>query len=670
MMNRTRYKVLHRFLVFLFLVVYFIHPGNVVSQELTVNSSSKTINTFLLNKRLSDLFNYSVNGNIYKATRFIPIYSLRGIEEWTAPSSTLLIDGIPYMKLPFNFNSIDMLPLDINQVKEIKIIRKPSVGSGYSSSVGSVDIISEPIPDSLSILFRGYFGGVTGDPLIHIFTKPELRPKNKNKIVPSGVLSIANKISSFSYRFTTGYYGYFSAGFGNDDILRNINRRLLGKQNKQILASFEAEYDLNEERKLKLFSSFINYYGWEVTPFITSFAHLESYLYTVRLTAVNLWRGFNITFKRDAAISEIDEANTMSAAKISLSEVSVYPTWSAKYNDFLFRLYSDINYYSANNLSNGIANTIQNYFDEDINKWTFGIGVHASYNFTKSLSNSVEIRGERNINQRMNYSGEISSSFSIDKINTIGINLSSVVRSPNLTELFGQFKNYGFRNTGSPADTFSIMGNSALREERGNSISLNYNHSNTNNSLKISSEIYYYKVQRPIKQNSTDIIRTIYPGAVYRSAVYGNSNSKSLYGVYLSLYYDLISSIGISTAYSFTENSNYKSSPRNRFILKTEVRLPFKGIVSAVVSYFSKSIWDDFIVEPQNDYLLGSGKDGTIPSFTTLDIFYEQKINNIIFMKEFNFRLAVTNIFNRTVRYLPVGNEIERAVVITLLTTF
>ena len=94
--------------------------------------------------------------------------------------------------------------------------------------------------------------------------------------------------------------------------------------------------------------------------------------------------------------------------------------------------------------------------------------------------------------------------------------------------------------------------------------------------------------------------------------------------------------------------------------------MPFKAKLTFNWLYNSKTIWDDFIVKPQNDFYDGNGFDGRVGDISSFNLYFDYGFTNFYFFSYLNARISFTNIFNREMRYHPLGNRMDRAFIFSL----
>jgi hypothetical protein len=613
--------------------------------------------------RTGDFLSRDVSGTIAGSTHFLPIYLTNGLERWTSPGTFLMIDGIPFNSFPFNFNSVDLLPIDLIQIENIEIENLPSVGPFHSSSMGSVNITLKPIPDSFQVSIRSFTGSETGDPLFHVFTRPGITVVNKNKVVPTGFFSISGKSSKLSYRISSGYAGYYSTGSINDLTINSVNSYHFKKQNKQVLACAELGFDIDAQRKLRIFSSFISYYGWDLTPFLSSYVHTESYLHTIRISISELFKGFDLILLKNSSIGDINEGTGILPARFSIDQYSLLPVWSPKIsNDLSLAFSSDINYHIAKNNNREVGSSTQDFFPSTIKEWSYGFTTNIRYLLQEHLESKINLRYENSYCEDKELSLDVRLTKRFNKKDKISLNTSSVARLPNLTEIYGNF--YTFRNTSSDvSDTFNIKGSKDLIYERNNSVGISFEHSETTFSL--STEVYIQKIQNPILQTTLKSVRTEFPGDILRDVEYRNGKDKNLAGLNISINKPLDFLI-LDCSYSYTDNSKARYTPKHKFLLSGSILLPFNAALKVEWLYRGEAFWEEYRVERNNDFLSGIGFNAVVPEINRFNTSFGLHINSLYFLRDIDFTMLIENIFNNAVQYHPLGNKINRAFIFSL----
>lgn len=627
----------------------FFHSAN--AQLLPEDSESN-----YLEMRYGNILENNSKLSFYSASRFLSQISADPLSNWSSPNSLISINNISFNLFPLNFKVLDLLPIDFFQSDSIS-------AKNYFSPVNEINFLTKPIDNSFKI--RGFLGSETGDPLIYTFTKNKSAEiQNKNKIAPSGVISYSNKNSLINYRLTAGYFGNFSTGSGNDETMRDYNSYFYKKQNKQILGAAELEFPFGINKKLSLYSSIITYYGWDVPPFTGTFTHFETFLHAIRLKAENIFKGFSISFIRDGSITEIHKTAAFLPAKFKLSEFSFTPNWEHKFSKtYKANIYYKIAFEKAFDLGSEIGSEYQEFFDMEHGKFNFVFGVDNELRFSKSSSGNFNIHINQQ-NLQANFAGEASLTKNFENNFKAGLKLSSNIRYPNLTELYGNF----VFDTSYTHKSFNISGNTNIKTERTNHIGFSFEKYFMDRSLSFSANIFYEKIQNPIRQKNVSSERFNSFADIIRNAEYINEKNKKAFGGNLNLNFEPADFIKFFTNINYIENHEVKYVPKNKIFIKAEFILPFKGIFSVEYQHKSESFFDEYNVSKKNDHFLNTGFNGLIPETNIFSISFRQKFINFYFAKELLLNISIENIFDRINKYHPVGNNLNRAVIISIYT--
>jgi hypothetical protein len=589
------------------------------------------------------------------ATRFMSVYSPNTISDWTSPASTISINGIPFNAFPLNFDALDILPIDLLQSDSIEITNHPSLQD--EASAGKINFVTKPIDNSFRL--RGFLGSETGDPLIYTFTRTS-GTENKNKIAPSGAISYSNNKLPLAYRITAGYFGFYSTGSVNDETMNNLNPYFYLKQNKQILGSAELKYNLGDNKKVSLYSSIITYYGWDVPPFLTTFTHFETYLHTIRLNAENILDGFSFSLINDGSITKITQTTEFLPTKFGLSNISLLLKWNKNFSkQYRIEINSNITNLGGNDLSSGIDSS-QRFFNSSISKWNYGIGINNYYDFTNTLTGNINFRYERNFDNN-SLDGEVKLTNNFSSGLETGINISSVVYAPNLSDLYG---NFTYDIAGS--QQFGIRGNENLKPERINHFGLEINKTFEKDNVSFSGNIFYETINDPIKQKTLFSERFSSFADIIRNAIYINGINEHVFAGDFSLDYTPTDFFKLLSNYTYMDNSEIQFVPKNKLYMRATFIFPFKGEVSLEFQYKGRSFFDEYQVSKDNDNYWHTGFDGLVPETNIFGITFQQKLINFYFMKEILFDISISNIFDKSNKYLPIGNNLDRAFIFSI----
>jgi hypothetical protein len=626
------------------------HPFN--KEYLAENNDDASIEVF------SQPFGY-----LQKATRFMPLFSFDGFDEWSSPD--LLFENInsDYKLFPFNFATPDIVPFDLwsNQLEPGKSANE------FNADKRKIKI-SSPVTGNNKIFFNTYLGSETGDPAIHVFTKPDNGVVNRNKIPISGVFGISGSHKDIThYRISFGYFGAYSTGSINDEMFTSFGYYYFGKLNKQFLGSADVRVNLGEGSSLLINTGLVSYYGWDVAPFLGSFTHFEIINSTIRAELTTPVKGFKVAVRRDEGIGKINLTSVTDPSEYSIKEFSVKPEYTFEKfgnnkHSIIPKIFSEVEFLSANNFELGSDLKHQNFFAEDIKEINFSVGGEAEYS-SSWFNSKAEIIFDNHFTGEGSLSGILSiKNFSNSIVNDFTLTLSSMARQPNVTEIYGQYSFQRFVN--GKLETFSIASNSDLKNERVNRVSLNYNPKHFMPQLQF--ELFYKVINNPIKQVPDRVVRLSFERDLLRNAMYLNSKQKSGYGAIINFTSEEYSFIKIIGKYRYLQNDDIEYSPKNKVDISTILSLPFKAKLTLNWQYSSKTIWEDFIVSPENDFLKMTGFDGRVGDVNTFNLYFDYSFIKFYFFEKLTARLSFTNIFNREVRYHPLGNRLDRAIVFSL----
>jgi hypothetical protein len=647
------------------IIIVIIVSTNVFSQTSTSENQNNDLNNLF---RLGDYIFQNHFSSTKKLNRFISVNSLNGYERWTSPSTKLLIDGIPFYSFPLNLSSIDMLPIEIIGAKDIVFTTSPTISEFSESTSGTVEIFRRPISDNFEITFRGFFGSETGDPLFHVFTRPQISTTNINKIIPSGTFSISNKIDLFKYRFTAGYFGYYATNSVNFSAINDIDNYYMQKQNKQVLISLETEYKLVDSTKIFFNTSLLSYYGWELTPFITSLAHIENYNYNFNFGVNNIVD--NISVVLNSQINDVisNPGTGMEGTKYNINNHSLFLSWQAHQTKRIKLLLSSELVYISSRNNNGGNNENQNFFSKEISEFNYGITTNLEYYFNSRLKSEIVIKGRKHYFNKFAFESLFKINLDLVPMVKIGYNFSVTKRYANEAELYGSFRTS--RKTGEQEfeEYFTIKGNENLNPEKVYYTGLSVKIIGTN--IKIITEPFYCIIENGIYQKTLKTIRAVTPSNIVRDAEYQNFSTIKTYGVKTNLIYHPIDELKFVLNYNYSANSDIVYNPKNSINFSTYFE-PIKGTkIICEYMYRDKSIWDEYILMPINDFKYNEGFNGILPSASIVNFSLSQRLNRFLFLKNVGVQISLENAFNADIKYHPVGNYFVRALLFSINANF
>ena len=649
------------YFIFIFIIIscYNITRLSILYGQTNRNldTTSISINSSL---RIGDLAEQNFNYTAYKTARFLPIIAMNPYEDWSSSSTLLSIEGTPLELLPFNLNTLDLLPIDLQQIESISSI-------GYNSNSVSrlsnsrLNLRKSKISDSFEVQIRGFLGSETGDPLVHIFTRPEVSAVNKNKIVPSGVFSISNTINNLSYRFTFGYFGFYSTGSRFDRIMSEISNYYFNKQNKQIVGSAEMNYELSNSRSISIYASLKSYYGWEVTPYLTTYSHIENYLGTVRIQIKNLIDGLNLALKGDNTIGEIHEGVSTPNTKFRMSQYSFIPSWGKKYSEyFKMNLGLIFDYYSLKNIQTENV-SFQKFFYGDTNKFNYLFSIDLSSKISKKLSANIKGQYEIHFSNQSEFSSIINLMYIFNPQVNFAFNITSIANFPNLTEIYGIYNGLDNSLNSSDEDEFIPQ----LRSERINNIEIAFNNFVTSLKSNFYIKIFHQRISDLIyRQRTFYYIHPTTREPITRGTTI-NGNFRKLSGFRFSLLSKPNKLINLQANYQFIDNFDVPYTPKHVAKIVGKVFFKFNGIFNISWNFRDKADWNDYKIYPQATSSLPEYLK-FVPKSNTIDIGYLQTFTNSYFTKETSFGLSIRNIFNQASQTLPNGKNLGRTIIFTI----
>jgi|GEM_PF-3425347 len=603
-------------------------------------------------KRTSDLLrNYGVSYP-FGLSKFIQNLNLNSYDDWRSASSVISLNGIQFNTIPLNYTSPDFVPIDLLQVDSIHFYSEPDIRGNNIYPSGGIEIFSKEIRDTFQIQFRSFTGSETGDPLIYRFTRQNISIVNKNKIVPSAVISVEGK-SLVNYRFTAGYFGYFAFNSSeNSEILSSLAHHLTKKQNRQILGSAELTYKLAGQKEISLYSSLIHFFGWELPPFITSFVHLRSYNFANRLQFSNLFKGFLAGVKYDGNISSLEPMELTPAGKFLLNDVSLFTsyTYSAE-NGILLEIHSEAGNYSGIN-SDPDTEFKQNIFDRQRSYLYYHIAPRLNIPLLEGFRFIPSVRLEKNILPVHVLSASLKLWFDLFQKHHLALTASSTASFPGIHEKFGRFSTFRKKHENSVLDTFTIAGNENLLHERVNNLSAYYKYANP--VFQVSFNPFLRNVNNNIKMYDLNVISSYYPGDVIRNSEFRNEGDKSSWGINSSISY-AFPFFTLSSAYAgiFTKHIN----PKNVLIIASKVSGNIWGSFLIEYLYSSARTYKEFDFE-DNPGIFSSG----IPEINLFSITYSNTLPRLYSLNTILLGIKVDNVFNRKVKFHPMGNNADRAI--------
>lgn len=626
----------------LILIALFFFAGQIFAQTIVYSKPT--------NKRTSDLLKYNAAAYPLGLSKFIQNLNINDYDDWTSMSSVIFINGVKYNTLPFNYTSPDFIPIELSQIDYTELNYDSDIINGTTIPSGGLNLITRPISDSLKFSLRAFTGSETGDPLIYRFTRENIPIVNKNKIVPSVVLTAEGK-STLNYRFTGGYFGYFAFNSSeNSLVMSGLGNSLTKRQNRQLMGSAELEYVLSDKRKISLLSSFINFYGWELPPFLTTFVHLRNFNFANRITFHNIFDNTDVGIKYDGNISRIWELDLIPSGKIGISDISFFTKWTNRAGDnYDFTFNTEAGSSTFYNIDTGVPK-YQKIFADAKNYIYYTLNP----NFTYSFSDKFKVKSsniiEKGILPAHKYSGSVK--LSIDD-NTYNVSLlfSTIASFPGIFEKYGRYSTLRPLNEFGSLDTFTISGNNSLVNERVNSISGEIKFAVPGFSIKINP--FFRNVVNPVILDNREIKTSFYPKDIIRNAEFINIERKNSLGIFNSIS-SIYHFLNVTISHAGLYNNNL--IPSNKFLALCQIDLNSSGSFLIEYIYASSKKYKDFEVIEESLF------NSTLPEISIFTISYTYLLKEFYVFKDIYTSLRVDNIFNRRVKFHPLGNNMDRTI--------
>lgn len=581
-------------------------------------------------------FNFSMHKH-YSVSRFMKIFTSNGIDNYSSPSAVFSIENLPFNLFPLNLHSSDLMPI--------------SKSNYFTSETGNnINYYEQDIPEYLRAELQMYVGSETGDPLIHLYTKPNDPGTNSNinKIVPSGLFTISNKINNNYYKFSAGYYGYFITGAKNDKIIQRLNQYYSLKQNKQIYTGLSFIHEYHKNKSLILYSDFISYYGWDIPPFIGEYVHFENYALSSKLIYANN-EEFSLALKNDLVLNDIHNTAFFKGTRSFYTETSFLPSYKLSKDHLMLNSSGTLSYLTA---ANEQMAEQQKYLSKELNKLYGNIMLNAVMEAPYNLDGEFSIKYNRHYNNEdyLDYNAALKYEFRNNS--SIGLRYSRNVKAPNFNELYGMFQ-YAYSDTSYLfPEHYYISGNENLKAEKDNTLSLSYKAANALKSFKAEADIFYKIIKDQIGKAP----------AGYNSYIYINYPAGEIWGGNAKAALSISKWGKIAAAYNFLDNKDFIHASKHTLFSQFVYMTNFNSEISIAAKFKSKQDWSR-----QFASLAPSRK--VLTENTVYNIYYEQNLKDFYFFNHLIFKIEVENIFDKPCRNIPMGKNLRRAIIFYLNTS-
>jgi hypothetical protein len=643
------------FKFFVYITLYLLLSGILIGGE--GGPGRERVTPSLNKQRASNAFYNSIHFQKLSASRYLPIFNIPGIGDWSSSRTVVVLDGVPYYGYPFGMRSIDLLPVDLVTVDEIHARWRIGAGAGGPVPGGMIDIKRSAIPDSLSVGVRLFTGSETGDPLVHIFTRPERSHINKNKVGPSFAGSISNRINRWSYRVSGGGFFYFTTGSINDVTINRYNREIANRQNRQVKAAAEAAYAIDDDRSVELYAAGINLFGWEMSPFTSLFNHYTNVSTMGRLRYRDDGRRISLTLARDESLVWTKPLHGTLPGALRTEIWNLYTQIERSVSSRLrITLFGDIGIFNATNLDEDKTGR-QYFLAQSVSSVQWGGGAAIGYERGR-FANRTAVR----VDSRLDHTGELSADtgFRIDlgSSHVVKASAATSVYFPEYLERHGIFRTT--REIQSAQETFTVTGNGGLQPERVYETSAGYVYAVSN--ARLTAELFGRWTDNPIKHSVQRAYRPSSTRDILRSLTYQNAGARFVPGGTVQIAVSPASFLNITTEHQYLDNSDIRSLSRYKNITALEFLLPLGALLDVTVSHTGKTFWREYVLSPEQDEYLGEGYNGIVPAATVFDVGVSYRFERFYFAKGLEVRLEAQNLINERLRRIPFGNLIDRAV--------
>lgn len=642
---------------FLFFILFIqLLTANLFSQgtQLSLNNSFKDY----IVQRNSDAVRYQ-NSNLQTmgGTRFLSIFHSNGIGSWALPKQKILIDGESYNTFPLNISSVDLLPFDFINADTIEINMSPSLNYGNVTQGGYINFIPNTILDSIKIKSRIFFGSETGDPIIHIFTDPNNDFPNKHKTGFSGIVSLSDGNKKLRYRFTTGWYLYFSTGsLDSDPSIYFYNTTLSNKQNRQLFGSAELEYHLDKNRKIKLYTGIVNQFGWEKSPVTSLYSLLSGTSFTFRTKFENIFNNLDITIKNDASIMHKRVQKFTEAGKYFLNMSEVKVNYKINLNENVrLNIIPGLSFEHVSPIDNR-----NNFFPIKVNNIFYYTSLNLHHLLYKNFDYDFNIRYDISEKYKNLFSSSLVTNYRFSEKHSFKNEVYTIATYPGIFERNIKYKT-SRALTNNNLTEYVIKGNPFLTPERINGTSLSYNFKQSDK-VNYSLNIFYNHIINPIDFYNEEISISSYPGDIVRNGFYKNFPKRIIYGGDIEFAAKITKWFVLRNSYRFLENKDVLYSPKHLARSTFEFLLPYSVRLLFIPSFISKTEWNHFTVSTNNDFHKNIGTNGIVDETFIVDAGIQYDFGKFYFFGNLSLRGEIQNIFDRRMRYLPIGNNLETAV--------
>lgn len=608
-----------------------------------------------LEQRISDQLARSSLAQLLSATRYVPVLSLRGLGNWSAPANIVELKGMPFETFLLNLVSPDYVPFDLIQADAIQMDPRPSLAEAGSYPSGRIVLQSRSFSDSLEVRGRAYGGSETGDVILDEYTKDNLPFYNRNKIGFSGSGMVEGRAGDYGYRLMVAGFNYFSVGYEDRDriILSYIDASTFSRPNRNYVGAAELEWKGKNGRSISVYAGVNAFTAWEQIPFTSTFGFFSGSIGTIRLSAPNLLPFLTLGIRRDEGVVSMRNQKGTAGGEYdeSVSGIHLLPHFDLGRS---FRISLPLECV-VREITIPAGNT-QFFTQNDLRKaWAVGIRGEAGFSDGQLL---VAVRAEQGGNGQGWFSATLGAQVRTSDHSQVEVTVSSLARSPSALEQHGIFSVTRVRQPLGEIDTFTVKGNPGLLASRTIGGDATFTISGA---VRTTFSVFAYTIDNEIRRRPTMSIRSAYPGDLVFSGKYENHDRAWYGGFEARLGADIGERMGAEIGYAWTQN--HAQLPRHQVRLRGTWKLTARTTGSVSFQGMTRTHWPELAVSSANDEFAGAGSDGMLPEYWSLDCSVIQDLGAVWFLGQLQARLELQNLLNRELRMFPIGVTRDFAVI-------
>ncbi len=626
-------------LPFLLLTKYFVSGQNsIVFDESTLKQKGATWITDILT--YPNVINYSTVDS-YNYKYLINYLNIIDNQDWD-----IFLDGIKISANYFGLISVNSLPVNIDNIKSVRLVTAPEISMGSFAKNGQIIITTKNFKEGLTIQGGFYAANESGDPGPYLYTD---RNCNSEHLGPDVNFGVNYKNSNFS----TGLY---LSQIRYPNLKENTKQRAAIKwHNKPFIAYFASGYNLthihkNGENKIlfmysqngdaPLYKSF--YYG-NSNLFLEPLGHEVSARFIMRNLGFSGFYDFGDNQRLDYSASysansfNLKENENYLFSKLDVNNYRLMTQYSLESFDIGLSCEQEMNKSDNPELYNSIErySMFTNIALPEIANTSTHIGVYLT-----AIKNKLEI------------SSNISTKLYTDEISRIYINVSY---SEKLLESINSLL-YNFRDYTEAIYKYNILDNLNRDLSKSNKITvdLNYSYSKSGftgytsigyryfNNLYNEQQLYYLK-DTPENISAINRLDNNLTGGLLTFMIRGEYT-----------YANLSFQLGVSSHYEPGSNEEFRQEWNKlpTYILNGAINYNVSQYLNifASLTFNDVSTWyeTEAITKSENKYNISYN----MPSRLILNL----SIQNWFFNKQFATTITLNNLLDNEIKYHPFGS--------------